>query len=129
MSRHWQEQTGGDGLLPKMSIFVDVCGFTFRFSSISHLKETIEFYRRKTHPSSRLPGPEWVRQQTRADPKNYRMNINKFIRAEHTVMQRWWEKLPLYLQENGKRQRVIAALENAHKEFAQRPRRTRRAGP
>src|SRR5688500_10289368 len=106
MSRHWQEQTGGDKLLPKVSFFVEVCGFTFRFWSIAHLKETLAFYQQKTHPSSRLPDPDWVRREAQIDPKGYRKYIAAFIGAEHDVVQRWWERVPLYLQENGKRERV-----------------------
>jgi hypothetical protein len=117
MSRHWQEQTGGNMLVPQMSFFVEVCGFTFKFRSIAHLRETLAFYRQKTHPSSRLPDPDWVSREAQRDPKGYRESIDAFIRAEHDVMQRWWEKVPLYLQENGKRERVIKALECALKEF------------
>jgi hypothetical protein len=117
MSRHWQEQTSGDKLRPKISSFVEVCGFTFQFWSIAHLKETLAFYQQKTHPSSRLPDPAWVRREAQRDPKGYRKYIDAFIGAEHDVVQRWWERVPLYLQENGKRERVIKALECALKEF------------
>ena len=118
MSRHWQEQIGHGTLEPHPAFFVEVCGFTFRFSSLSQLRETLAFYQQKTHPSSRLPDPEWVRREARRDPEAYRKNIQAFISAEHDVVQRWWERLPLYLQENGKRERVIKALERALADFA-----------
>ena len=118
MSRHWQEQTCGNKLRPEISFLVEVCGFTFRFWSIAHLKETLAFYEQKTHPSSRLPDPAWVRREAQRDPNGYRKYIAAFIAAEHDVVQRWWERVPLYLQENGKRERVIKALASALKDFA-----------
>ena len=127
MSRHWQQQTGGDKLASRPVYFVEVCGFTFRFSSLAELQTALSFYRQKTHPSSRLPDPEWVRREARRDPRGYKESIARFIRAEHDVMQRWWERAPLYLQENGKRDRVIQALESALREFA--PHRGRTGSP
>ena len=105
MSRHWQEQSGGDKLRPRMTFFVEVCGFTFRFSSPAQILEALTFYRRKTHPTSRLPDPAWVRLEAQRDPAGYRQSIDAFLSAEHGVMQRWWEQIPVYFQENGKRER------------------------
>lgn len=118
MSRHWREQTGGDKLRPGSVFFVEVCGFTFRFGSIARLREALAFYRRKTHPTSRLPDPAWVRREAQRDPAGYRKSIDAFIAAEHAVVQRWWERVPAYLQENGKRERVVKALERALEDFA-----------
>ena len=118
MSRYWQETTGGSKLLPKVTYFVEVAGFTFRFSEVEQLREALTFYRQKTHPSSRLPDEEWVRSEAQRNPKGYRRTITAIMHAERDQLQRWWERVPLYLQENGKRERVIEALEKALREFA-----------
>jgi hypothetical protein len=118
MSRHWQEQTGGDKLRPETALVVEVCGFTFRFRSIAHLREALAFYEQKTHPTSRLPDPAWVHREARQDPEGYRKNIDAFIAAEHDVLQRGWERVPMHLQENGKRERVITAPQRALADFA-----------
>jgi len=117
MSRHWQEQTGGDQLVPRWTYFVEVCGFTFRFSSLAQLREALAFYRQKTHPSSRLPDPEWVRREAQHNPRGYRDTISAAFAFERDALQRWFEKVPMYLQENGKRERVVQALERALEDF------------
>jgi hypothetical protein len=38
--------------------------------------------------------------------------------GEHDVTQRWFERVPLYLHANGKRERVVKALEQALERFA-----------
>jgi len=79
---------------PDPAYFVCVAGFTFEFWSVSQIEAALDFYRAKTHPSSRMP--TW---------------------GEHDVTQRWYERLPMYLQENSKREKVVKALERALKEF------------
>jgi hypothetical protein len=81
---------------PAPAYFVRVCGFTFEFWSVPQIEAALRFYREKTHPGSRMPN--W---------------------GEHDVTQRWYERAPLYLQENGKRERVVKALERALKEFTE----------
>ena len=81
---------------PPPVYFVRVCGFTFEFWSIEHIAVALAFFRQKIHSSSRLSG-NW---------------------GEHDVTQRWFERLPFYLQETGKRERVIAALERALAKFS-----------
>jgi hypothetical protein len=82
---YWRAKT----LEPHDVMFVRVAGFTFEFHSIEQIKACLEFYTKKLHPSSRLSnwGDRWS--------------------------QRWFERLPLYLQEEPKRKKVIAALEEA----------------
>ena len=118
MSRHWREQTGGDKLLPQWTYSVEVCGFTFRFSSLAQLREVLAFYRQKTHPSSRLPDPAWVRREAQHNPNGYRETISAIMFFERDALQRWFEKVPMYLQENGKRERVVQALGRALEDFA-----------
>ena len=85
-------------LVPVWTYFVEVCGFTFRFGSVAQIEAVLEYYRQKLHPSSRLPDSDW-------------------LRAEHDVAQRWYERLPGYLREEPKRVRVVKALERALAEF------------
>ena len=78
---------------------VTVCGFTFHFTSREQLAEAIEFYSRKTHPSSRLPSV------------NGKWNYPAY--GDHEEAQRWFERVPLKLQREGNRQKVLAALKSA----------------
>ena len=80
---------------PTPAYFVSVCGFTFEFWSVAQIEMALRFYRDKIRPSSRMPN--W---------------------GEHDVTQRWYERLPMYLRENSKRERVVKALERALKRFA-----------
>jgi hypothetical protein len=86
--------TGDAKLDPGPTYFVSVCGFTFEFWSIAQIEAALKFYRDKVHPGSRMP--TW---------------------GEHDVTQRWYERVPMHLQENGKREKVVKALERALKEF------------
>jgi hypothetical protein len=73
-----------------------VCSFTFKFVSKDEIQEYIAFFENKTHPTSRVPE---------------NMLPNCVFRHWHS--QRWYERLPLYLQENGKREKVLKALQKA----------------
>jgi hypothetical protein len=110
MPRYWKEPyTGaryGDhppdtllasarGLVIRDLICVSVCLFTFRFYSGDEILEYIAFFEKKTHPSSTLPIPR---------------GADSFFRWH---AQRWYERLPMYLQEDGKRERVLKALRRA----------------
>src|SRR5258708_7582418 len=89
--RHYEART----LFPEEIYFVRVCSFTFEFHSLSQLNECFLFYSQKIHPSSRV-------------------NV---AGMDHWETLRWFERLPLYLQEEPKRLKVVAALEKAVKEF------------
>jgi hypothetical protein len=82
-------------LIRREFICVTVCSFTFRFESKDEINEYISFFEKKTHPSSRLPIPE---------------ASDSFFRWHS---QRWYERLPMYLQEEGKKDRVLKALRRA----------------
>ncbi|HSH78259.1 MAG TPA: hypothetical protein VLA19_06975 [Herpetosiphonaceae bacterium] len=71
--------------------FVAVCSFTFSFQSLDHLRACLRYYSRKIHPSGR---------------------IDRGV-ADHWEVQRWHERLPLYLREEPKRQKVVQALSRA----------------
>jgi hypothetical protein len=77
--------------------YVEVCQFTFAFFSLAMIRQYLEFYSTKILPSSRMRGPLWHQ------------------RGEN---QRWFERLPMRLRKEPKRQRVVKALEGALTEFA-----------
>ena len=85
-------------LLPAYTYFVRVCGFTFRFGSVAQIPSVLEYYSQKIRQSSRLAPSDW-------------------LKAEHDVAQRWFERLPAYLLEEPKRLLVVKALQKAVKEF------------
>lgn len=59
----------------------------------------LEYYSEKIHPSSR-----------RSDT----------LGGDHWEFQRWFERLPMYLSEAPKRQKVVKALAKALEEFSEK---------
>jgi hypothetical protein len=111
MARIWKEKYDGrrygdvdPGQLPPYArtlvnrelICVHVCSFTFKFLSKEEISQYIAFFEQKTHPSSRVP-------ESMLPDCNFR----------HWHSQRWYERLPLYLQEDSKREKVLKALQKA----------------
>jgi hypothetical protein len=103
--RIWKEKLttfGTANLAPQEVILARVASFTFRFTTTKQLRECIEYYERKTHPSSRMSakiiasdiGPDW-----------------RELRSWE--VERWFERLPMYLLEEPKRQKVLKALHKA----------------
>jgi len=86
-------------LVPREVVLVRVAAFTFRFTTTKQLRDCIAYYERKTHPSSRIPakriaadiGPDWREMRS-------------------WEVERWFERLPMYLLEEPKRQKVLKAL-------------------
>jgi hypothetical protein len=121
MSRHWIEQ--GQQPMPlgsahteqprsefafrgsevRNTYYVNVCSFTFRFVNLQQLQLCLAYYQRKTHPTSRLPFS----------------SIQYFVETGQRgwEVERWFERLPQYLLENGKRERVCSALEKAYRDW------------
>lgn len=96
--RPWTHQAPyARSLDPRMEYCVRVCSFTFHFECKDEIEEYIAFFEKRTHPSSRLPLPE---------------GADRFDRWH---MQRWFERLPMYLQEEPKREKVLKALHKAVK--------------
>lgn len=87
-------------LIPEWVYCVYVCGFTFKFWSIAQIQAALDFYSKKIHPSSRLD------------------DSSGYFWCHHREVQRWYERLPLYLRKEGKRQRVVKALEQALQQFS-----------
>ena len=111
MARIWKEAKGGRrygdvpvepvprcarNLVNQEWICVKVCSFTFRFVTKEEIAEYIEFFQKKTHPSSRVPA-----------------NMLPDCNFRHWHSQRWYERLPLFLQEEPKREKVLKALREA----------------
>jgi hypothetical protein len=82
-------------LIPYYVYFVNVCSFTFEFHSIEQIEICLEYYSKKIHPSSRID-------RDGGDPWEF---------------QRWFDKLPMYLLEEPKRQKVVKALKKALGKF------------
>ncbi len=82
------------GLAPYV-YFVRVCSFTFEFHSIEQIKLCLAYFDKKIHLSSRI-------------------DIGG---ADSWEVQRWYERLPMYLLEEPKRLRVVKALTSATKVF------------
>jgi|HubBroStandDraft_4_1064222.scaffolds.fasta_scaffold04339_7 hypothetical protein len=111
MARIWKEANDGRrygdtprepvprparNLVKQEFVCVKVCSFTFRFVTKDEIVEYISLFEKKTHPSSRVP--------TSALPDcNFR----------HWHSQRWYERFPLFLQEEPKREKVLKALREA----------------
>ena len=90
--------TQNEKLVPVYTYCVQVCQFTFKFGSVAQIDPFIDFYSQKLLPSSRLPDSPW-------------------LRSEHDVAQRWYERLPGHLRKEGNRQKVLKALKQAKIEF------------
>jgi hypothetical protein len=89
---------------PFTTWYVRVCSFTFRFTNIRQLEACLEFFSQKTRPSSRIPY---------RDLKPY---LDAGLRSWE--VQRWFDRLPMHLLEEAKRQKVVKALALAHKRWS-----------
>ena len=83
-----------DNIVERWVYFVEVCSFTFQFQSLAQIEECLAFFSQKIHPSSMQPD----------------------ITLEH-YWQGWEQRLPRWLFEEPKRQRVARALQRALAEF------------
>ena len=93
---------GTANLLPRDVIVVQVASFTFRFESVEQLRECIAYYEKKTRPSSRVAA------------KVLAADIGENWRTQRGwEVERWFERLPMYLLEEPKRQKVLKALTKA----------------
>lgn len=93
---------GTASLIPRHTIVVRVASFAFRFRSIEQLKECIRFFEQKIHPSSRIAAKA-LEQDLGEDWQKLR----------GWEVERWFERLPMYLLEEPKRQKVLKALNKA----------------
>jgi hypothetical protein len=86
--------------VPKWVFFVRVCSFTFEFHSLKQIEECLGYYSRKIHPTSRIPWKELPS-----------------YGGDQSETQRWYERLPMYLLEEPKRNKVVKALSAALQKF------------
>jgi hypothetical protein len=104
---------------PPPAYYVRVCGFTSEFWSVEQIRHALQFYEQKVHPTSRFRyGWRYRQEKIRLHPAGWREVIASFVRTHHDDLQRWYERLPQHLQENGKREKVVVALRRALDEFA-----------
>jgi hypothetical protein len=99
MARIWKDRSrryGTRNLLPYETLRVRVCSFTFRFEDADELRRCLAYFEQKVRPSSRVPLTE----------------IRK-IRCGRWCSERWFERLPMYLLEEPKGQKVVGALKQA----------------
>jgi hypothetical protein len=89
-------------LVPQEFIVVRVASFQFGFRSIQQLRECIAYYEKKVRPTSRVPAKELA-----ADLGEDWRGLRGW------EVERWFERLPMYLLEEPKRQKVLKALTNA----------------
>ncbi len=106
MARISKEQVkwldGTESLIPHHVIVVSVASFTFNFSKVEQLRECIKYYEHKTRPSSRIPAKRAEGQLG----KDWR-------KLRGWDVERWFERLPMYLMEEPKRQKILKALNKA----------------
>jgi hypothetical protein len=81
---------------PENVLFVRVCSFTFAFFSAEEIQSYLDYYSKKTHPSSATPNMD----------------------GSHWEFQTKFDELPLYLREEPKRKQVVKALTRAMAEFS-----------
>src|SRR5580693_10146938 len=93
---------GLQSLAPRHVIVVRVASFAFRFETVERLRECIEYYEKKTRPSSRIPAKVLAAELG----ENWRV-------LRGWDVERWFERLPMYLLEEPKRQKVLKALTKA----------------
>jgi hypothetical protein len=95
-------------LVPRHAIVVHVASFKFGFGNLEQLKACIDYFSRKTHPTSRIPA------------KAIAADIGEDWRElRGWGIERWFESLPMYLMEEPKRKKVVKALQEAL-EFAKK---------
>jgi hypothetical protein len=93
---------GEASLTPQHVIVVRVASFVFRFETVERLRECIKYYEKKTRPSSRIAA------------KTLTADLGKdWRKLRGWDVERWFERLPMYLLEEPKRQKVLKALSSA----------------
>lgn len=80
--------------------FVKECSFIFEFHSINQIKECLNYYSLKVHPSSIIPYKE--------------LHLHG---GDQSETQRWFERLPMKLLKESKRGKIKKALSKALIEF------------
>ena len=115
MARYWKEKLKGkQNLLLNWRYYVHVCSFTFVFASLSEIEEYRDYFSQKIHPSS-ADDVDWRNCRWWTPP-----NERGFSWAlDHWERQSRFDRLPLFLFEEPKRQKVVKALNEALKKFSE----------
>jgi hypothetical protein len=93
---------GTANLIPRHVILVNVVSFTFRFRSVEQIEKYLRFFETKIHPSSLIPA------------KDLEADLGAAWRElRGWEVERCFERLPMYLFEEPKRQKVVKALSRA----------------
>jgi len=93
---------GKASLAPRHVIVVRVASFAFRFETVERLRECIKYYEKKARPSSRIAA------------KTLAADLGEGWRElRGWDVERWFERLSMYLLEEPKRQKVLKALSTA----------------
>jgi hypothetical protein len=95
LARHYRNPT----LEPHRVVLVQVSGFTFTFHTVDEIRACLTYYEGKIHPSSRSAAAAAA---VRIGEVTWRLEV-----------ERWYERLPLYLRKEAKRVRVVCALQEA----------------
>jgi hypothetical protein len=93
---------GKKNLIPRDEIVVRVASFTFRFNNVVELRNCAKYFQQKIHPSSRIPAKRFESEYG----KNWRSLRGWDLEGR-------FERLPMYLLEELKRQKVLKALRKA----------------
>jgi hypothetical protein len=99
MSRIPFKEYGKANLAPRNLIVVRVAAFAFKFENAEQLRACLKYYEQKTRPSSRIAEKALV-----ADLGEDWRQLRGW------EVERWFERLPMYLLEEPKRQKVLKAL-------------------
>jgi hypothetical protein len=102
MARMWkikEESFGTKNLLKSEYIVVEVASFRFGFRNTKTLKEYIAYFEKKTHPSGRISAKVLARDLG-----------EDWRELRGWEVERWFERLPMFLFEEPKRQKVLKAL-------------------
>src|SRR5262249_24833027 len=108
---HWGHPSNLVTLRPRNTewmYFVEVCRFTFVFFSPAEINPYLEFYRKKGRGGRATFDPQG----------HYYSRWGGGPRNEHDEWQSPFERLPLRLRKEPKRQKVVKALEQALELFA-----------
>jgi hypothetical protein len=97
-----ERHDGKASLVPRDAIVVRVASFTFRFETVERLRECIKYYEKRTHPSSRIAAKTLTAELG-----------DDWRELRGWDVERWFERLPMYLLEEPKRQKVLKALSTA----------------
>lgn len=97
-----ERHDGTASLSHRNIIVVRVASFAFRFDTVEQLRACLKYYEQKTHPSSRIAA------------KTLAAELGEdWRKLRGWDVERWFERLPMYLLEGPKCQKVLKALSRA----------------